>query len=135
MNASPAPATTSSKRILVVDDAPQVAEILQAMLAQLGHQVEIAGDAKEALRQFEPGKYDLIVTDYSMPKMNGVEFAAAIKKRAAGQLILLITAFAFSIAATDARQLPVDFVLRKPFLPRELEAALNELFSPAKETA
>ncbi len=125
----------SCKRILIVDDAAEVAETIQAILVQFGHQVEIAGDAKEALRQFEPGKYDLIVTDYSMPKMNGVELATAIKKRSAGQLILLITAFAFSIAATDARQLPVDFVLRKPFAPRELEAALAELFASAKATA
>lgn len=125
----------SPKRILVVDDAPQVAETIQATLIQFGHQVEIAEDGKDALRQFEPGKYDLVVTDYSMPKMNGVELAAVIKKRAPGQLILLITAYAFSIAANDARPLPVDFVLCKPFPPRELEAALAELFAAAKQTA
>lgn len=124
----------SSKRILIVDDAAEVAETIQAILVQFGHQVEVVGDSKEALRMFEPGKYDLIITDYSMPKMNGVELATAIKKRSAGQLILMVTAFAFSIAATDARPLPVDFVLRKPFPPRELEEALNELFASAKET-
>ena len=118
-----------------MDDAAEVAETLKATLLQLGHQAEIAEDGKEALRRFDPGKYDLIITDYSMPKMNGVELATAIKKRSAGQLILMVTAFAFSIAANDARQLPVDFVLQKPFPPRELELALAELFAPAKETA
>ena len=135
MNDSPAPSITVPKRILIVDDAPQVAETIQATLVQLGHHVEVAGDAKDALRRFEPGKYDLVVTDYSMPKTNGVELASAIRKRAAGQLILLITAYAFSIAANDARQLPVDFVLQKPFSTRELEQALAGLFATAKETA
>jgi len=134
MNDSQPPSFVSSKKILVVDDAPQVAETIQATLIYLGHQVEVAENGKDALRQFEPGKYDLVVTDYSMPKMNGVELAAAIKKRAPDQLILLITAYAFSIAANDAQPLPVDFVLQKPFPPRELGAALAGLFSPAKET-
>jgi CheY-like chemotaxis protein len=135
MNESTVPPIASPKLILVVDDAPQVAEIIEVTLSQLGHKVETAEDGNEALRRFEPGKYDLVITDYAMPKMNGVELAMAIRKRAPGQLILLITAFAFSIAANDATQLPVDSVLRKPFQPRELEDAITELFAAAKQTA
>src|ERR1700722_8762726 len=108
MNDSRSSSFVSSRRILIVDDAVEVAETIKEILVQLGHQVEINGDSKEALRQFEPGKYDLIITDYSMPKMNGVDLAAAIKKRSAGQLILLITAFTFSIAAHHPSPLPGD---------------------------
>ena len=127
-NTCPPPPTIPPKRILVVDDAPAVAEIIQEVLAKFGHAVEVAGDSQTALGNFAPGKYDLIITDYAMPKMNGLELAHAVKKRAAGQLVLLVTAFTFSIAADDARPLPVDFVLRKPFQIKELQDALALLF-------
>ena len=126
---------SSPKRILIVDDADQVAEAIQSTLVYLGHQVETAGDAKEALRKFAPGKYDLIITDFAMPKMNGIELATAIRKKAAGQLIMMVTAYAFSIAANDGRELPVDQILRKPFSPRDIEVSLIELFNAARQTA
>jgi CheY-like chemotaxis protein len=128
MNNSPPPSTAPPRRILVVDDADAVAETIQVMLSDLGHAVEVSGDGQDALNRFAPGKYDLIITDYSMPKMNGLELAQAIKKRAVGQLILLVTAFTFTLAADDEQPLPVDFVLPKPFLMEELHEAVARLF-------
>ena len=119
------------KRILLVEDSPDVAQILRDMLAEFGHEVETAPDGKEALARFKPGKYDLLITDYSMPKMNGVELAEIIKRRAPKQPILMITAFAFTIAAYDGRPLPVDAILRKPFHPKEFRDILTTMF-PAK---
>src|SRR4051795_8587610 len=105
-----APKTSSSKRILVVDDAPQVAETIQILLSQAGHQVETSADGKEALTKFESGKYDLVITDYAMPEMNGIELAGAIKRRSAGQLIFLVSGFIFSIPAKHTPPLPVDLI-------------------------
>ena len=133
MSDSAVPAIISPKRILVVDDAVNVAEALRMMLSHHGHKVETSGTGEEALSKFESGKYDLVITDYSMPKMNGIELARAIKKRSAGQLVLLLTAFAFSIAATYAQRLPVDFILGKPFSPQEFEEAMAALFSAKKQ--
>ena len=80
MNNPPPPATAPPRRILVVDDASPVAETIQAMLSELGHAVDISGDGQDALNKFAPGKYDLIITDYSMPKMNGLELAQRRQK-------------------------------------------------------
>src|SRR5437879_1504681 len=113
MNDSAAPTTSTPKRILVVDDAENVTTMIHEMLTQFGHQVETARGGEDALTKFKPRKYDLVVTDYSMPKMNGLELARAIKEKAARQLVLMITGFPFSVAAHDSPKLPVDFVLLK----------------------
>jgi CheY-like chemotaxis protein len=129
------PPGISPKRILVVDDAPLVAETIQTMLSQCGHQVETSTDGQEALSKVKSGKYDLVITDYNMPRMNGLELAHSIKQRTAGQLVLLLTAYAFSIAARYTPPLPVDLVLEKPVSLRELREALGGLFPTSLENA
>jgi len=129
------PPGISPKRILVVDDAPIVAETIQTMLSQCGHQVETSKDGQEALSKVRSGKYDLVITDYDMPRMNGLELAQSIKKRTAGQLVLLLTAYAFSIAAKHTPPLPVDLVLEKPVSLREFQEALGGLFPTSPESA
>ena len=119
------------KRILLVEDSADVAQLMSDMLTGFGHIVELAPDGKEAVAQYKVGIFDLVITDYSMPKMNGVELAEIIKRRSPKQPILMITAFAFTIAAYDGRPLPVDAILRKPFHPREFQETLSKLF-PAK---
>lgn len=119
------------KRILLAEDSADVAQLIHDMLAGFGHVVEPALDGKDALARYKVGIYDLVITDYSMPKMNGVELAEIIKRRSPRQPILMITAFAFTIAAYDGRPLPVDAILRKPFHPREFQEVLSKLF-PAK---
>ncbi|MDB6112641.1 MAG: FixL-related histidine kinase [Pedosphaera sp.] len=128
MKGSTPPSTISAKRILVVDDAPEVAGTIQSILAQCGHQVETSTDGKSALDKFESGKYDLVITDYAMPKMNGIELAGAIKQKAAGQLVLLVSGFIFSISAKYTPPLPVDLILAKPFSLKELQEAVAGLF-------
>ena len=122
------------KKILLVEDAPDLADAMRTMLVMLGHEVELAPDGKHGLRQFKTGKFDLVITDYSMPRMNGVELAEIIKQRSPAQVILMVTAFTFTIAAYDGRPLPVDRILRKPFHPKEFNHTLTELF-PSKEKA
>ena len=68
----------AQRRILIVDDEPFVCDAVKMMLAFDGHQVDAACSANDALALFEAGKYDLVITDYSMPKMKGDALAAAI---------------------------------------------------------
>jgi len=117
------------KSILLVEDAPDVAEAVSGLLLRLGHGIVHAIDGRKALEEFKPGKFDLVITDYSMPRMNGVELAEIIKRRAPMQPILMVTAFAFTLAAYDGRPLPVDAMLSKPFHARELNQTIEQLFS------
>jgi CheY-like chemotaxis protein len=135
MKGSITPSPVSAKRILVVDDAPEVADTIQSVLAQCGHQVETSTDGKEALTKFESGRYDLVITDYSMPQMNGIELAGAIKQKSAGQLVLLVSGFIFSISAKYTPPLPVDLILTKPFSLKELQEAVAGLFQARSQAA
>lgn len=120
--------TVAKKHILVVDDTPIVAETIDMLLSHLGHDVELSSDGPGALNKFQSGKYNLVITDYLMPKMNGIELAKAIKSQATGQVILLLSAFAGSMFAVDGEPLPVDFVMQKPFSVQEFQSVLSRLF-------
>ena len=116
--------TPIQKRVLVVDDEPFVCEAVKMMLTFDGHQVESASSGKEALAMFEPAKFDLVITDYSMPGMRGDELAAAIKARAPGQPVVMITAYAEVLQASGNPLSGVDFIISKPFLLENLREAV-----------
>src|SRR6266851_680654 len=102
------------RRILVVDDEPLVCAAVKMMLAFDGHVVETASNGKEALERFEKGKFDLIITDFKMPNMQGDELAAAIKARDPKQPVVMITAYAEMLQASGNRLTGVDFLISKP---------------------
>src|SRR5438552_2899208 len=70
-----------TQRILIVEDDPIVAHTLRMALAVDGHSVELAEDGMKALAMFEGATYDLVITDFKMPNMDGMELADAIKQR------------------------------------------------------
>src|SRR5437867_3201403 len=82
------------RRILVVDDEPDVCTAVKMMLDFDGHYVETALSAQEALSRYEPGKYDLVITDWKMPFMRGDALAAALKERNPQLPVVMITAHA-----------------------------------------
>jgi CheY-like chemotaxis protein len=119
------------KRILVVDDEPQVADTIRMVLALSGHTIEVADSADKALALYEPGKYDLIISDYSLGKMNGLQMAREIKSRSVNQPIILITAYAESMAMQKELLTDIDFMLGKPFALNQLHEALTTVFAGA----
>jgi CheY-like chemotaxis protein len=118
-------ASTSSRlRILVVDDEPFVCDAVKMMLMFDGHTVETANNGKDALAMFEKGKFDLVITDFSMPAMKGDELAAAIKALAPKQPLVMITAYAEMLQSEGNQLAGVDFVISKPFLLEKLREAI-----------
>jgi CheY-like chemotaxis protein len=117
------------KRILVAEDDPIVAHTLRMALVVDGHSVEMAEDGKQALAQFEAGKHDLVITDFKMATMDGLELAEAIKQRSQSTPVILLTAYNEAITAAGGPVSNVDIVLRKPCSVRDLQSALEKLFS------
>ena len=117
------PANTP-KRILVVDDEPFVCDAVKMMLEFDGHKVETASSARAALEVFAPAKYDLVITDYAMPQMKGDELAQKLRERAPQQPIILITAYAEMLKASQSPLNGVDGVVSKPFLLDDLRATI-----------
>ena len=112
------------KRILIVDDEESLRACLRMMLELDGHQVTEASNGAEALRLFTLGDFDLVITDFEMPILNGSELALGIKLLSASLPILMITA---SEKARRDAQNPVDALMHKPFTVSELHGALGKL--------
>ncbi len=68
-----------SKQILIVDDSPVVLAMLEDALVGMGYGVTAAANGEEGLKQVEARKFDLIITDLSMPVMDGISFVKAVK--------------------------------------------------------
>lgn len=110
------------KRILLVDDEPGIRGAFSLMLSLDDHIVTEANNGVEALSLFEPGRFDLIITDLDMPVMQGNQLAVRVKKAAPRQPILMITAYAERVGVEN----PVDVILSKPFTLEDLRQAIEK---------
>jgi len=84
--------------------------------------VETVTASQDALSAFEPGKFDLIITDYEMPVMKGDQLAAAMRALAPQQRILMITAYGEHLRLSGDFPLAVDLVMSKPFDVQKLRS-------------
>src|SRR5437588_5318027 len=116
------------KRILVVEDELLVANTIRMALSAEGHQVEIVENGEAAAAVFEPGKYDLVITDFMLGGMDGLELAQGLRERAAGQPIVLITANAERVAQGMGAVSNVNALIGKPFSLVELYRVLGGIF-------
>jgi CheY-like chemotaxis protein len=122
--------TSQQRHILVVDDEPLVRQTVQMLLEDDGYVVDEAKSGAEALALFEPGRFDMIFTDYFMPEMKGDQLAAAIKKRSPKQPVVMITAFPEKFQSSACPLGGVDSFICKPFEVETLRAAIAR-YAPA----
>jgi DNA-binding NtrC family response regulator len=109
-----------SPKILVVDDEKIVRESLFHWFEDEGYSVDTAEDAVAALKQFDKGKYDLILLDMKMPGMGGLELLSKIKEIDKDSVVILITAFASVPTAIQALKEGAYDYVTKPVDPDEL---------------
>ena len=119
---------TPPKHVLIVDDEPGVRQACRLMLSLDEHTVVEAKNGIEALDLFTKGRFDLVMTDFKMPGMNGNELAARIKRLAPSVPILMISAFVKEAGGSHG---PVDATLSKPFSLLELRQAIAQLVPSA----
>jgi len=117
---------TPPKHILLVDDQPGVRQTCSLLLGLEGHTVAEANCGLEALALFATRRFDLVVTDFAMPGMDGTQLAHKLKQLVPSQRILMITGF---VNRLEGSQNPVDAILPKPFSLDELRQAITQLLS------
>jgi signal transduction histidine kinase/CheY-like chemotaxis protein len=117
----PAPGA-ASLAVLLVEDDPLIAMATAAMLKKLGHQTREARNGAQALSLIEAGTpFDLMITDYSMPRMTGMQLAEAVRKLRPDLPIVLATGYA-ELPADATLELPR---LDKPYMIRDLARAIE----------
>ncbi len=125
-------------RVLAVDDNERTLEILARYLESFGFQVQVTADPQAAQQLLETTPYDLLITDWKMPGMDGIELAKWVVKLThldSAPKILLISSFGASEMRCHLQNQVVDGVLAKPFQPSGLFDAIINLFSaPAAST-
>jgi CheY-like chemotaxis protein len=117
------------KSILVVEDEPLVSDTMRLLLTTDGHSVEVVDDGETAWARYAEGKYDLVMTDYSMPGIDGLDLAGLIKARAPKQRVVLVTAYQEAVSNSERERLHyIDGMLGKPFGPEQLRETLKTVF-------
>ncbi len=127
---------SEKKRILVVDDEPDFASIVQSNLAKEGFDVEIAYDGVEAMEKIKANPPDAIVLDVMMPEKDGYEVCAELKKddKYKNIPIVMLTAVADHVGSTryshaDGMSMEADDYLPKPASAEEITASVKGLIS------
>jgi CheY-like chemotaxis protein len=123
-------------RILLVDNDPQVMEILGKMLEDVGHKVVAVASGADALRKFVPGHFDLVVTNIGMVGMNGWELADHLRARDGEVPLVFITGWGMQEQdQARCRGLGISALLFKPVRPAELHTTVQNALAEISRRA
>jgi len=133
------PSQSPCGRILLVDDNSLGLAARRSVLEELGHRVLTSGTAAEALELCGKHSFDVVVTDYKMPKMNGVELIGRLRKLHPATSVILISGFTDTLGLDEAGT-GADIVLQKsnhevPQLIRAVNRLLRKQQQPPKKAA
>jgi CheY-like chemotaxis protein len=128
---------TQPPTILIVDDDPEALILLRRLLLSITRHCEIvaveSGIAALALTAQRP--VALVITDYHMPGMNGVQLTGAIKAASPETRVAVITAYDVHDVARRAKAVAADYVMAKPYMLAQLKQMLEECIPSQEDTA
>ena len=115
-----------SARVLVADDSSTMRKIILWSLNAVGVSAVEAADGEEAVGLFNPGDFDLVLTDWNMPGKTGLEVTQEIRKKDADVPIIMVTTEAEKTRVLEAIQAGVSDYLVKPFTADTLQEKLEK---------
>lgn len=120
-------------RILIADDSPEIRELLFEAFSSIGYTVTCVEDGLEALASLRAEPYDLLITDYRMPRLDGLALLGYLESVSDRPPSILITAQSARDIAEKAKQAGATLVLHKPFAIPDLIALVEAIkdHSPA----
>lgn len=122
--------SNSSAKILVVDDLGSARKIVRKILAELGYtNVEEACDGEEALRKIEMGDFSLIISDWEMPKLKGIELIKKLREREVYKTLpfIIVTSLNHKEHVMQAFEAGISDYIAKPFSSEILGPKLQKL--------
>jgi two-component system response regulator AtoC len=114
------------ERVLIVDDEPNLRQMLEALLAREGYEAVGAASAAEALACHERRPADIIITDLCMPGMDGMQLLAALRERESPATVVVMTAYGSTETALEAMKAGAYDYISKPFKPDEIVLTLRK---------
>jgi CheY-like chemotaxis protein len=122
-----------SKTILVADDESHILNVVSLKLRNAGYRVITASDGQEALDMAQMEHPDLLITDYHMPLLSGIELCKRLRNdpSTASVKMIMLTARGYNLEERDTAESGIRRMLSKPFSPRELLATVNEVLAEA----
>ena len=118
-----------AKRILVVDDEPDICLLLRDKLEQCGYQVSEAADGEEAIRAVIESSFDLVITDIIMPITDGIETISYLRKTQPRVKIIAMSSPFWEPYLNCARGLGANRAFKKPFRLTDLVQTVDELLA------
>ncbi len=122
-------ATRGNEHVLLVDDEPAVVEMLKIQLKRLGYKVTCSVKPEDALELFrqDPHGFDVVITDLTMPKMNGLELAEKLSLIRPGLPIILCTGMNQAVSTPDVKEAGISLVIQKPASRSEMAQAVRKV--------
>jgi DNA-binding response OmpR family regulator len=127
----------AEKTILVADDESHIVNVVSLKLRNAGFRVLTASDGQEALEVAGTEKPDLLITDYHMPRLSGIELCRRLKQdpRTATIPAIMLTARGYHLEEQDHSDHGILEMMSKPFSPRHLLATVNQVLERAGAAA
>lgn len=122
-------------KVLVVDDEESIVTLLKYNLESSGFKVDTANDGELAVQKGENEKYDLIVLDLMLPKMDGLDVCKTLRQSKVTTPILMLTAKDDEFDKVLGLELGADDYMTKPFSPRELVARVKAILRRSQATS
>ena len=128
------PLPTGNERILFVDDEEVIVDIGEKTLGQLGYDVVTKTSSVEALELFraDPDRFDLVITDMTMPKMTGDQFARELMKIQPDIPIILCTGFSPKISEKQAKEIGIKVFAMKPLVRRDMANIVRKVLDAGR---
>jgi two-component system response regulator MtrA len=124
--------TDAEPTILIVEDDPAVAEMVEKVLLGMGIKVFVAENGSDAIKSFETNRPDLVLLDIALPDINGFEVAKKIRQTESTDHhthITIMTAYAQSFFVSMGFEAGIDGYLNKPILPQDIINQVESLIA------
>jgi len=116
-----------TKKILIVDDNPNMSVLLSDILEIFEYKGQHAQDGEEALEKLDSERYDMVFTDLRMPKMDGIDLLKAIKEHHPDLPVVVITGYSLGETQNLLLTQQADGFLNKPFKVNDIQDLLSRL--------
>jgi DNA-binding response OmpR family regulator len=130
-----AASASAARRVLVVEDDPDIGRLVTLQLAELGCESRLIDDGVTGLAEAQDGRYDLVILDLMLPRMDGLQICRRLRAAERHTPILMLTAKSSELDRVLGLELGADDYLTKPFSMLELAARVKGVFRRAEVAA